>query len=190
MIFKLKVWATRRFSPMDIRRGVVSETWSVPGTGLRDWRETLTENGRQALRLWQVEQREIPAGWSWQGRRVEAASSGWMLFLWHFVQVVLLSVLRFHSSIQVRICLPITDDVICHIFVYSLLVYARRILTYSKHGGVFVYICMCSLSTWDVTQCGGGRWFAYQLGNIVGDQDSVWKRDREASWGLWPLCFL
>lgn len=37
-----------------------------------------------------------------------------------------------------------------HIFVYSFFAYARRALNYSKHGGVFVYVCVSSLRTCDV----------------------------------------
>lgn len=69
-----------------------------------------------------------------------------------------LSALRFcSSSIQLRICSPITEDFICHVFVYSLLAYARRTLTYSKPGGVFVYTYVCSLRTRDDAQGPGGR---------------------------------
>lgn len=69
-----------------------------------------------------------------------------------------LSALRFcSSSIQLRICSPITEDFICHVFVYSLLAYVRRTLTYSKPGGVFVYTYVCSLRTRDDAQGPGGR---------------------------------
>lgn len=56
-----------------------------------------------------------------RGGGAKAASSGQVLFSGHFLHGALLSVLRFRSSsVQPRICFPITDDVICHLFVYSL----------------------------------------------------------------------
>ena len=68
-----------------------------------------------------------------------------------------LPALRFCSPlIQHRICLPITEDVICHVFVYSLLAYARKTLTYFKHGSVFVYTYVCSLWICDHAQGQGG----------------------------------
>lgn len=131
----------------------VSQAWGWVTEG-RIWRRI----ANMVLKLWQVQLRELPAGRSWQGRRVEAVSSGRMLFLWHFLQVVLLSVLRFcSSSIQLRIYFPIADDVICHIFVYSLLASSRRILTYPNYGE-YLYTRVCSSRTCDAAQGWGGRW--------------------------------
>lgn len=175
---------TRSVSQVHFRERAMLRTCSLPGTGLRDWGETLTENCKQDLGA-VAGGAEGDTSWpELTGRRVEATSSGRMLFLWRF-----LSALRFcSSSIQLRICSPITEDFICHVFVYSLLAYARRTLTYSKPGGLFVYTYVCSLRTRDDAQGPGGRWFACQSWIISGDHGRPWHvsvrwSDTEESWG-------
>lgn len=200
MLVKLKTWIISRVSHRNIMGRATSrlKTRSLPGPGQRTLQDTKwwvwqrMEN--KAWKLWQEEPREIPSGQSWQGGRVEAASCGWMLFLWHFLQEVLSSVLRFCSpSIQkqIRICFSITDDVTRHIFVYSFLVYARRVLSNSKHGGVFVCTCMCSLRTCVCHPRSGGRRFVSQWWSITGDQGCPWHLSvqRKGQVGLcqiWP----
>lgn len=135
--------------------------------------------------------------WSWgryqlagADRKESGSSEQWAdaVFMM-FSSSGFLSALRFcSSSIQLRICSPITEDFICHVFVYSLLAYVRRTLTYSKPGGVFVYTYVCSLRTRDDAQGPGGRWFACQLWIISGDRGcpwhfSVWWSGTEESWG-------
>lgn len=80
----------------------------------------------------------------WQGGKRLA---GEVLFLEHVLHGALLPVPRFCSpSVQPRTCFPVADDVICHLFVYSLrAACARRIPPSSQRGGVFVYQCVCSL---------------------------------------------
>ena len=109
-----------------------------PGTGLRDQGETLAENckwdleavagGAEGDTSWPELMGKSGSSKQWADAvSVTFSSSGF------------LPALRFCSPlIQLRICLPITEDVIYHVFVYSFLAYARRTPTYFKHRE-----CLC-----------------------------------------------